>query len=117
MIRLLGAVCGQVKVQQQAVLRHAVHHAAAKGRILGGQLVPGQLGLQGGVRPGAVGPTGDQDFQRGITGRMAHSRPPPRFPLPPRARKISTNRSSCTSDISSAATYVSAAARNTFRAP
>ena len=46
MVRLLGAVGGEIEVQQQTVLRHAVHHAAAKGRILRGQAVSGQLSLQ-----------------------------------------------------------------------
>ena len=104
MVRLLGAVGADIEVQQQPVLHGAIHDAAAKGRVGAGQAVPTQLGLQGGVRPGAVGAAADQHPQGGLTGGSAHRRPPPCRLSPFRPRKMSTNRSSCKMDISSAAT-------------
>ena len=97
----LGAVSTQVKVKQQLVLQDAIDHAAAQGRVGTGQSIPGNLRLQDGVRPGTFGPAGDQHPQGSLS---AHSRPPPLRPPPLRPRKIKTYRSSCSMDISRAAT-------------
>ena len=101
MVRLLGAVSRQIKVQQHLVLQHAVDDPAAQGRVRAGETVPAQLRLQGGIRPGTVGSAALQHPQGRQSGRSTQSRPPPRLLRP---RKISTNRSSCSADISSAAT-------------
>ena len=100
MIRLLGAVRAEVKVQQQLVLNHAVNKAAAQRRLRPNQTIPAQLSFQGSVCPCVVIPAGRQNPQ-GCFPRAHQSRLLPRLLRP---RKISTYRSSCSADISRAAT-------------
>ena len=86
-LQLLGAVPGEVKVQQGLVLDDPVDDPAAQPRV--GRSEPRQAGAQRRVRPGPPYAASRQDGQRLPAG--AHPRPPPR--RPPRSlrpRKIST---------------------------
>ena len=99
MVRLLGAIGRQIKIQQELILHYAIDHAAAKRRIRAHQTVAVQLGLQCGVRPCVIVPASGQDPQ----GRFSCSHQS-RLRLLLRPRKIRTYRKSCRADISSAAT-------------
>ena len=101
----LGAEFPQSKIQPRPILHHAIDQPSGQGRIGAGEAVLGNGGFQRAVRPGTALTAGDQHPQRGLPRSGAHWRPPPLRPSPPPlAKKISRYRSSCSRDISSAAT-------------
>ena len=77
MIRLLGAVSADIKIQKHPVLHHTVDNTAAKGGIRAGKTIPDDLCFQCGIRPGTIGPAAHQDPQSRCTGRNLHLRFPP----------------------------------------